>query len=218
MPDLLTDDQLCELEALAEKHLLNPYHACGGSETENMEILNAVARLAHAVPSLLHEIALSRQSEAYDQEAADVERRTLRAEVEQLARWKAEALLVMTGLQDLGKALNVPLGSPITGETAAKAAMDLRTALDEERARSARYAQRIADQSRTMQNALDVAIKETEANVGAMLDRLVALAEVGEDGKTTYRHNHGPIADRGKYVDCPACWAESILKAIGGDE
>lgn len=215
MPEPITDDQLRELEALAAEHLNQPIEIVARPSLSRDA---AIIRLARAVPSLLHEIAISRQSEAHDMEAAEAERRTLQTEVEQLTRWKAEALLVMTGLQDLGKALNVPLGSSITGETAAKAAKDLRTALDEERARSARYAQRIADQSRTMQNALDVALKETEGNIGAMLDRLIALAEVGEDGKTTHTHNHGPIADRGKYVDCPACWAVSILKAIRGDE
>ena len=47
------------------------------------------------------------------------------AAIERLARWKAEALPVMAGLQELGEALGVPLGQRITGEEAAEAATAL---------------------------------------------------------------------------------------------
>jgi hypothetical protein len=40
------------------------------------------------------------------------------ADVERLARWKAEALPVLNGLQELGKALELPLGAQVTGPQA----------------------------------------------------------------------------------------------------
>ena len=49
----------------------------------------------------------------------------LLAEVERLARWKAEALPVLVGLQELGRALGLPLGERITGQSAAEAAQAL---------------------------------------------------------------------------------------------
>ena len=56
--------------------------------------------------------------------AADVD--ALVAEVHSLRRWKAEALPVMDGLQELGGALGLPLGTRITGREAVDAALDLR--------------------------------------------------------------------------------------------
>lgn len=56
----------------------------------------------------------------------------LLAEVERLQRWKAEALPVMDGLQDLGKALGLPLGERITGPAAIEAVERLKA----ERSRS----------------------------------------------------------------------------------
>ncbi len=44
------------------------------------------------------------------------------AEVRRLQRWKTEALPVMDGLQELGKALNIPPGKRITGPDAIQAA------------------------------------------------------------------------------------------------
>lgn len=49
----------------------------------------------------------------------------LRAEVERLRQWKSEASEVLIGLQDVGKALRLPLGFRITGEDAAEAARRL---------------------------------------------------------------------------------------------
>lgn len=43
------------------------------------------------------------------------------AERDRLAHWKAEALPVLDGLQEIGKALNLPLGQRITGPQALKA-------------------------------------------------------------------------------------------------
>ena len=50
----------------------------------------------------------------------------LLAEVDRLSRWKAEALPVMTGLQELGKALGLTLGESITSPSAVDAAHALR--------------------------------------------------------------------------------------------
>ena len=43
------------------------------------------------------------------------------AEVDRLSHWKAEALPVITGLQELGAALGIPLGKRITGPDALEA-------------------------------------------------------------------------------------------------
>ena len=49
-------------------------------------------------------------------------------ERDQLARWKEEAMPVMDGLQELGKALRIPLGRRITGPAALEAVQKLRDA------------------------------------------------------------------------------------------
>lgn len=47
----------------------------------------------------------------------------LLAEVDRLTRWQTEATEVLRGLQDLGKALDLPLGEQITGQSACVAAV-----------------------------------------------------------------------------------------------
>lgn len=61
---------------------------------------------------------------------ADKEQAELRAEVEQLRRWKAEASEVTLGLQDVGKALGVGLGEQITGRSGVEAAKQLRAKVE----------------------------------------------------------------------------------------
>lgn len=51
-------------------------------------------------------------------------------EVEQLRRWKAEATVLFDGLQDLGRALDIPLGVLVTGPAAVEAATRLRADRD----------------------------------------------------------------------------------------
>lgn len=51
----------------------------------------------------------------------------LLAEIERLTNWKASALTVMDGLQELGQALGLPLGERITGPLARAAAEALNT-------------------------------------------------------------------------------------------
>ena len=60
-------------------------------------------------------------------------------EVERLTRWKSEALPVLDGLQELGKALGLPLGERITGPAALAAveALKLRATDAEANARQA---------------------------------------------------------------------------------
>lgn len=50
--------------------------------------------------------------------------------IDQLTRWKAEALTVMGGLQELGKALGLPLGVQITGPAALEAVNQLKAERD----------------------------------------------------------------------------------------
>ena len=47
-------------------------------------------------------------------------------EVERLRQWKAEALPVLDGLQEVGRALGTPLGQRITGRESVDLALDLR--------------------------------------------------------------------------------------------
>lgn len=62
MPEPITDDHLRVLEALADEHVVG--QALPITPTPQGM---AVAQLVRSVPSLLHEIAMSRQSEAHDQ-------------------------------------------------------------------------------------------------------------------------------------------------------
>lgn len=52
------------------------------------------------------------------------------SELADLRRWKAEALPVIAGLQELGRALGLPLGEQITGPRAVEAAERLRAERD----------------------------------------------------------------------------------------
>lgn len=52
------------------------------------------------------------------------------AELDRLRAWKAEALPVISGLQELGRALEVPPGVQITGPVALEAANSLRAEVE----------------------------------------------------------------------------------------
>ena len=54
----------------------------------------------------------------------------LLAEVKELTRWKAEALEVIDGLQELGRALGLPLGERVTGPAALEKATTLRAQVE----------------------------------------------------------------------------------------
>ena len=66
-------------------------------------------------------------------------------ELQRLRRWKAEATPVILGLQDLGRALDVPLGRSITAEIALQRAEQLRTERDDALA-ALRRVQALADE------------------------------------------------------------------------
>lgn len=69
-------------------------------------------------------------------------------ELERLRAWKREAMTLFDGLQDLGRALDLPLGVLVTGPLALEAANNLRAERDA--ARSALDALRSApDQATT---------------------------------------------------------------------
>ncbi len=109
----------------------------------------------------LHEQAVTRdavaRAEAAEELAALQNGRAGVAEAERdrLARWKSEAWPVMEGMQDLGKALGLPLGERITGPAAVEAADVLRAELDELREQNQRFAARLGGYATTMQGQLD---------------------------------------------------------------
>ncbi|MEQ9319001.1 MAG: hypothetical protein RIF41_07560 [Polyangiaceae bacterium] len=66
-----------------------------------------------------------------ERKAAEAERDALREERDRLLDWKASAMDVMSGLQDLGRALGVPLGHSITAAESAQIAAVLRARVEE---------------------------------------------------------------------------------------
>lgn len=101
----------------------------------------------------------------------------LLAEVDRLTRWQTEATEVMRGLQDLGKALSLPLGERITGSAAVVAAAALRY--------------RIA--------ALNVALQDEREAHGAA----IARAEAAEQAIQLVRELHTPeVAYDSEHHDC----------------
>lgn len=50
---------------------------------------------------------------------------SLRNEIARLVRWKAEALPIIAGLQELGRVMGLPVGVLVTGEMAKKKAIEL---------------------------------------------------------------------------------------------
>lgn len=89
------------------------------------EVFRSRAREAEARVRELEERASDSHNRVRELET-DVQ--SARAEVASLARWKEEAMPVMDGLQELGKALRIPLGQRITGPAALEAVQQLRDA------------------------------------------------------------------------------------------
>lgn len=76
--------------------------------------------------------------------------------VGELQQWKSEAADVMIGLQDLGKALDVPFGKRITGEAGVEAATKLREraeAAEAERDRLQAAVERVTEMCRDTGNS-----------------------------------------------------------------
>ncbi len=88
----------------------------------------AAAGFGHVASELDERFAESdHKAAAYWRRLREAERRAEAAEaqVADLQRWKDEALPVMDGLQELGRALNLPLGERVTGERALEAVQAL---------------------------------------------------------------------------------------------
>ncbi|MGB3602742.1 MAG: hypothetical protein WBA38_04220 [Gordonia sp. (in: high G+C Gram-positive bacteria)] len=91
-------------------------------------------------------------------------------EVEKLRVWRSEALTVTAGLQDLGKALGVPLGHRITGPDATERAQALVAEVKKLRAEKA------AAERGLIANR-DAAIHMTKLHHRSMRERYEAVAE-----------------------------------------
>ena len=90
-------------------------------------------------------------------------------ERDELRRWKTEALPVLDGLQELGKALGLPLGSRIAGQEALAAVERLTRERDDDR----RVADIAVDQKRRLLRERDEARAEVErlrAGIEALAD------------------------------------------------
>lgn len=119
----------------------------------------------------------------------------------ELSRWKAEALPVSEGLQELGKALGLPLGSRITGQEALAAVEHLTRERDEER--------------RALDNACErvVALLRERDEARAEVERLRA----GIERLTRVGYRHTPYCEReresarlDRHADCGRCWEDSL--------
>lgn len=82
--------------------------------------------------------------------------------VERLTRWKAEAMVVMDGLQELGEALGMPLGARITGPDALAEVRRLRDLTDQDAL--TREAIRLAAGSGSSIETIVAAFKEMRDN------------------------------------------------------
>ena len=114
--------------------------------------------------------------------SAHVCRETAR-ERDELRRWKAEALPVLDGLQELGKALGLPLGSRITGTEALAAVERLTRERDDDR----RVADIAVDQKRRLLRERDEARAEAERlrDFATWLTRLDEPDGIAERGTVT---------------------------------
>jgi len=132
------------------------------------------------------------------------------AEVERLRRWKAEATEVILGLQDLGKALDLPLGERITATAATEVAKRLKSERDEATARSAQLRADVGDWVATASTHMHVGTHGecfTCKSFAALHDILIKFDEGGAtapEPDRAARHNHvtRDIKPRGV---CPAC-------------
>lgn len=82
------------------------------------------ARLAEP-EHYIRQLTASRDAAERQAEAVAARLTSLTSEVEALRRWKAEASALFDGMQDLGRALGIPLGVVVTGPDAVAAARAL---------------------------------------------------------------------------------------------
>jgi hypothetical protein len=85
-----------------------------------------------------------------------------------LRRWKAEALPVIAGLQDLGRALDLPIGERITAPAAAEAAQSLRATVQQLSGANDDLREVIADR-KAKQEAAEGALARLRADVEAVV-------------------------------------------------
>lgn len=95
----------------------------------------------------------------------------LEDELVRLRAWKAEALPVIAGLQDLGRALGIRLGESITGRTATDAALDLRNERDAARAAH----QQLTDVLRGLVRPRHISSHNVEAPIERMTNGRIAV-------------------------------------------
>lgn len=115
-----------------------------------------------------------------------VDREQYRDQVKRVAvleTWKAEAMEVMSGLEDLGKALELPFGESITGTVAAERVARLKEALEALGRERNTWARQMADLRDEMETAAERArqdadnANETERLLRAELDLRRELVE-----------------------------------------
>lgn len=85
---------------------------------------------------------------------------------ERLRAWKAEALPVIAGLQEVGRALGTPLGQQITARATVDLALDLRNQRDEARAEADRLRAEndaLADHNSQLRHGMETAISDHAA-------------------------------------------------------
>ena len=88
--------------------------------------------------------------------------REAHAERDRLRGWKADALPVFDGLQELGKALGLPLGSQITGQQALAAVERLTRERDEARDALDILVKRQTDDQLKIERLQDALIEERQ--------------------------------------------------------
>lgn len=116
MSDHLTDEQLDAMQASADQATPGPWEIIGGYQY--------VTGVDVVIGAIDEGCIRLRDAEFIAHARTDVP--ALVAEVRRLRRWKAEALPILDGLQELGHALDLPIGERITGPAALDAVERLR--------------------------------------------------------------------------------------------
>ena len=129
----------------------------------------------------------------------------LLAEVERLARWKAEALPVLAGLQELGKALGLPLGEQITGPRAAEEAAALlaraeKAEAEVERLRGELSKQWLSAGPALFEQTMDALLARAEKAEAALAAAREALARVEAIHGGTHWCFGGEPQENGTYL------------------
>jgi hypothetical protein len=94
------------------------------------EIVGMITARGWIGPSNVAEFVEANQDLAEENEMWMTLALNRKTEIENLERWKAEMLPVMAGMQELGKALGLTLGTQITGPQALEAVTELRDELE----------------------------------------------------------------------------------------